>query len=120
MGLTDAQLAHLEGELLRQRVGLDRELRRMSGSLDDVREARSDASADDEHDPEGPTLSSEWSRIAGVNAELEQRSAAVDAALGRLSGGIYGVCELCGRDIGFERLDARPFAALCIECARRT
>lgn len=90
----------------------------MSGWLAEVRLARGDASVDDEHDPEGPTLSSEWSRIAGVTGELENRSHAVDAALGRIGAGSYGVCVRCGEPIGFERLDARPFAELCIRCAR--
>ncbi|RFA11384.1 hypothetical protein B7R54_18085 [Subtercola boreus] len=116
--LTDAQLAHLEAALRRQRESLDAELRRMTGSLADVREARSDASADDEHDPEGPTLSSEWSRIAGVTDGLARSSAEVDAALERLAAGTYGACIRCGQPIGFERLDALPSAALCITCAR--
>ena len=90
----------------------------MTGSLAEVRLARGDASVDDEHDPEGPTLSSEWSRIAGVTGELETRSAAVDGALGRIARGDYGACIRCGGPIGFERLDARPFAELCIACAR--
>ncbi|MDF2443153.1 MAG: DnaK suppressor protein [Subtercola sp.] len=90
----------------------------MTGSLADVREARSDASADDEHDPEGPTLSSEWSRIAGVTDELERSVAATGAALERLAAGTYGTCIRCGQPIGFGRLDARPSAALCITCAR--
>ncbi|RFA12232.1 hypothetical protein B7R22_17325 [Subtercola boreus] len=90
----------------------------MTGSLADVREARSDASADDEHDPEGPTLSSEWSRIAGVTDELERSVAATGAALERLATGTFGTCIRCGQQIGFGRLDARPSAALCIACAR--
>ncbi|MFD0852412.1 TraR/DksA family transcriptional regulator [Actinomadura adrarensis] len=38
-------------------------------------------------------------------------------ALERLDAGTYGTCENCGGLIGAERLDARPDASLCIECA---
>ena len=42
----------------------------------------------------------------------------IDAALARLDAGTYGVCRVCGREIGKERLEARPWTDLCIEHAR--
>jgi RNA polymerase-binding transcription factor len=50
----------------------------------------------------------------------EQHLADVDAALGRLEGGAYGRCTSCHRPIGDERLEALPWAALCIDCQRAT
>jgi DnaK suppressor protein len=32
----------------------------------------------------------------------------------------YGLCEECGNDIGFSRLQARPEARLCITCQTRS
>ena len=46
-------------------------------------------------------------------AELEQ----VDRALERIDAGDYGICESCAKPISRERLDAVPYAALCINCA---
>ncbi|MFI5291773.1 MAG: TraR/DksA family transcriptional regulator [Candidatus Limnocylindrales bacterium] len=43
---------------------------------------------------------------------------AVDAALVRLDDETFGVCRNCGRPIAEERLEARPWAALCIDCQR--
>ena len=117
--LTDAQLAALEGTLRRQLLELDAEQARMAGTLAEVRAARSGSDADDEHDPEGPTLSSEWSRLSGLTADFGVRSAAIDRALERLDAGSYGTCIRCGAPIGFDRLDALPAAELCITCARR-
>lgn len=54
---------------------------------------------------------------------LEENSAHVladiDAALARIEQGMYGVCKRCGGPIGDERLDALPWATLCIEDKRR-
>ena len=48
----------------------------------------------------------------------EQLLEDVEAALQRIEAGTYGNCELCGREIPMERLDALPQAATCIQCAR--
>jgi DnaK suppressor protein len=40
----------------------------------------------------------------------------IDEALERLNTGDYGYCEVCGVEIGVERLEARPTAELCIDC----
>lgn len=40
----------------------------------------------------------------------------VEAALGRIKSGDYGICEDCGMEIGIKRLEAYPTAARCIEC----
>ena len=41
----------------------------------------------------------------------------IQAALGRLEAGEYGVCVNCGDDISDERLDAVPHAPRCKNCA---
>jgi RNA polymerase-binding protein DksA len=42
----------------------------------------------------------------------------IDAALKRIADGTYGQCTNCGTQIPEERLEARPYATLCIECQR--
>jgi len=37
-------------------------------------------------------------------------------ALGRIDEGNYGKCEFCGKEISEERLEAIPYARLCIDC----
>jgi RNA polymerase-binding protein DksA len=44
--------------------------------------------------------------------------ARIDRALGRIEDGTYGTCERCGKDIPVERLEARPWAELDIDCQR--
>lgn len=40
----------------------------------------------------------------------------IDESLGRIDTSDYGYCDVCGVEIGLERLDARPTAELCIDC----
>jgi len=40
----------------------------------------------------------------------------IDESLSALDSGDYGYCEICGVEIGIERLEARPTATLCIDC----
>jgi RNA polymerase-binding protein DksA len=44
----------------------------------------------------------------------------IDAALQRIEDGTYGICEVCGKPIGAERLSAIPWTRLCIDDQRRT
>ena len=49
---------------------------------------------------------------AGLN-EVRQ----IKNALERLRVGTYGACTQCGEEIAERRLQAVPYAALCIKCA---
>ena len=40
----------------------------------------------------------------------------VDEALHKIRQDSYGLCEACGEMIGERRLEALPFARLCIAC----
>lgn len=97
-------------EVVARLVALDAELLAL-------RAARAASTDDDEHDPEGSTLSSDWSRLAGLRAEAVARLDEADAALARFSEGGYGSCITCGRDIPAERLAVRPAALQCVACA---
>lgn len=43
----------------------------------------------------------------------------IDEALLRVDQGTYGKCDECGQDIAQARLQAVPFALLCLECQER-
>lgn len=42
----------------------------------------------------------------------------IDEALARIDAGTYGTCVVCGKEIPEERLNAVPYATLCIEDKR--
>jgi DnaK suppressor protein len=94
-------------------------LRTVDGELDELAEAHRDSATDDEHDPEGTTLAWERSQADAVRRTASERRAAIADALVALDEGRYGICISCGRPIPEARLEARPWATLCVECASR-
>jgi DnaK suppressor protein len=87
------------------------------GSLDD--EVEEVAPTNDNHLAETATatLGREIDYTLGENSE--QVLAEIDAALQRIEDGTYGICVNCGGEIPLARLEAQPWASLCIDCKRR-
>ena len=57
--------------------------------------------------------------ISSQLAEVESRELGmIEKALERLRDGEYGLCEGCTRPIPMARLNALPYATMCIECQR--
>jgi RNA polymerase-binding transcription factor len=54
----------------------------------------------------------------GLEENAEHLLVEIEAALARIDAGTYGLCSVCGREIGEERLEAVPYATLCIEDKR--
>lgn len=44
----------------------------------------------------------------------------IDAALERIEAGDYGICVVCGDDVGEKRLDVLPYTPMCNTCAAKT
>ena len=55
--------------------------------------------------------------LEGQAALVSNEIASVRRALERIEEGSYGECVNCGNAIADGRLEARPEAALCIDCA---
>jgi RNA polymerase-binding protein DksA len=44
----------------------------------------------------------------------------IEAALERIEEGHYGLCEECGARIPKKRLEAIPYATMCVQCASQS
>jgi DnaK suppressor protein len=87
-------------------------------------EARAERIAEDLAEPLNPDSSEQAvemeddASLEGQGALVAREIASVKRALARIQDGTYGECVRCGEEIAPARLEARPEAALCIDCAR--
>jgi DnaK suppressor protein len=112
--IDEAKLKELRGELEAQRENLRREITEQGGNPD-ADEADIDVErgfADSAHS------TAERARLLSVMKALRANLRWVNRALTKMDLGTYGVCERCGNPISIERLDALPWAILCIDCKR--
>ena len=72
--------------------------------------------ADEDGFGEGDTLSVERDRLLVVANDAQAKVVEIDAALGRVDAGTYGICEACAKPIPEARLEAVPEATLCVGC----
>ncbi len=68
---------------------------------------------------EGTSMAVDRLSQVGVHDKLQLTLADVDRALAKLADGSYGTCDVCGKPVGDERLEALPWAVLCVEDAAR-
>jgi RNA polymerase-binding protein DksA len=54
--------------------------------------------------------------IEALGSQELKRLKLIDSALTRIQQGKYGLCVKCGKRIPQERLEAIPYALMCIEC----
>ncbi|MFY9691679.1 MAG: TraR/DksA C4-type zinc finger protein [Candidatus Acidiferrales bacterium] len=81
-----------------------------------------DVSAQTEPEDEGGIAIDNYSKDwAAANLERSRRTLReVDTALARIKQGNYGVCDVCNISIPKARLEALPWARVCVSCAERT
>jgi DnaK suppressor protein len=97
---------------------------RLEAQLMELKE-RQDRIAQDLAEPLNPDFSEQAVQmendipLEGQAVLISREIASVMRALTRIENGTYGQCVRCGDDIAAKRLEARPEAALCIECARK-
>lgn len=111
----EATLATLTEALREQRESLVKELIEM-GADPDSDEVEIDferGHADSAH------TVAERSRVLAVAKALRTNLRLVDRALRKMELGTYGICEGCGQPISPERLEALPWAILCITCKQK-
>ena len=105
----------LEGELA-ELTGQRRDLEEAAGAS--MAEAAGEVGFDEEYADAG-TYTFERERDLSLVGNTRDLIDKVEHALARIDAGRFGRCEACGGAIEAERLDALPYATLCLADARQ-
>jgi DnaK suppressor protein len=70
----------------------------------------------DEESGEGATMNVERERDLTLSAQASAAVDEINRALAKIEAGTYGLCEQCGQPIVRARLEALPYASLCVAC----
>ena len=113
--MTDAEL-----DLDAQRAALERDRERFAAQASRLR-----ADADDEEyrkpkpdEADQGTAAVERERLRSLAEQQATALVRTERALARLDDGTYGICASCGTAIPAARLEARPDAEHCVDCAQ--
>jgi DnaK suppressor protein len=110
LALRRADLLQLRERILRAAADL---------AADDEGEGEINSASGDQHiaDHASDLVDREVDQSLGENADNVVSE--IDEALWRLEAGTYGICAACGVAIPEERLEAVPYAILCLDDKRR-
>lgn len=112
---TDRFRQALTQERLRIQAALDNLHEENPGSITD--ETGEDAVYDN-HLADTATVTYDRELDYTLEENSENMLAEIDAALQRIEDGTFGKCTNCNKEIPPARLEARPWATLCIDCQR--
>lgn len=113
MPLTSEQLTHFQEKLLAEKDRLESELALLGKKVGegDYETTLHDMGNDED---EAASEVEEYVDNLSVEANLEEQLSEVQAALGRIEAGTYGICEETGQEIPVARLEAYPSARKAI------
>jgi DnaK suppressor protein len=113
-------------DLAAYRKRLEAELAELNGQRADLEESTSVSLAEasgevgfDEEFADTGSFTFERERDLSLVDNVNDLIDKVEHALARIDDGSFGRCEACGKPVEAERLDALPYATLCLADARR-
>jgi RNA polymerase-binding transcription factor DksA len=109
---SDAALADL-------RAALDEERAQLRHQLADLGFGDDGGLAYDQNFADSSQVTAERGEVEALANSLKETLVEVERALAKFDAGTYGQCESCGQPIAPARLEAKPAARLCINCASR-
>jgi RNA polymerase-binding protein DksA len=112
-----AELTRYRELLLEQKEALRKQLTEMGADPD--QENTVDGLDFDFGFADSAQSTAERNKVLAVIERLRENLQDVDIALAKIEKGTYGVCERCGEPINPERLEAIPYARLCVKCKQK-
>lgn len=113
--LTNQQLEQLKEELIIQQKQLDKTSDEASIEEENIRDNTGELSLYDNHPADLGTELFEREKDFALSIHAEDELGKVKMALEAIQNGTYGICDECGKEIPFERLEAIPYTRTCVE-----
>jgi DnaK suppressor protein len=101
------------------RASLEQELSDLRARLTEMGLLSGGDLAFDQNFADSSQVTAERGEVEALAGNLRDSLTDVEAALAKLDDGSFGVCEGCGEQIPPARLEAKPAARLCMECASK-
>jgi len=108
--LSDPVLADL-------RTSLEEEKSNLRARLGELGDGDAGSLSFDQNFADSSQVTAERGEVEVLLGSLRESLSQVEDALRKLDEGTYGACERCGKPIGDARLEAKPEARRCIDCA---
>ncbi len=86
---------------------------------DQLKELGIDRSSYDEGFADSGQVAAERGEVEALAGSLRETLQEINDALAKMEAGSYGRCESCGQQIPEPRLEAKPAAKFCIDCASK-
>ncbi|GGM34142.1 hypothetical protein GCM10011351_20140 [Paraliobacillus quinghaiensis] len=113
--VTQQQIASCKEQLLEQKAEIEEHLEDHFGNnYAQVQESVGELSNYDNHPGDTATELFEREKDIALNEHTEQALKDIEKALNAIEQGQYGKCEVCQKDIDFERLEAMPTSLRCV------
>ncbi len=116
--LSTTTINRLKKKLVKEQEDLSTILEKHQVERENIR--LSEASSDRSPDPttaDGGSMAFELEKDLTLDENTKDLLTQVEKALERISKKKYGDCEICGKPIPVNRLDALPYTTSCKDCA---
>ncbi|MDP5273173.1 TraR/DksA C4-type zinc finger protein [Chengkuizengella axinellae] len=119
-GLNENQLNQLYQQLLQEKNNLEEQLNSNDhfGLAESQKDTIGELSSYDNHPADLATETYERGKDIALNENVEYQLEDVVAALKNIENEQYGICNTCGKDIPYARLQAVPTTQHCVEHAK--
>lgn len=115
--MNQMQLEHLRKLLLQEKEEIQEQLANNQnfGLEQAMTDSIGELSSYDNHPADLGTEMFERGKDLALNETVERRLQEINFALERMEKGEYGICQVCGKEISFDRLEAVPTATYCVD-----
>lgn len=116
--MKDYEIKYLKEKLLSEREDALEKIRTNQEYIEDsnIKEDLMELSSYDNHPADTASELFEREKMYALEKHNAGYLQSIQDSLKKIEDKSYGVCDFCGKEIEFQRLDAQPTAKLCIDC----